>query len=175
MHVQTELTGNGAEKVVSVIRAAGGSFTGRTRLQKTIFLLELAGFMDGFDFEYRHYGPYSEELSQATLFARMSGALEEEERRATWGGTYSIFRVEGPAPKITSMMQSMIDISTSSNPIALELAATAAYLAGEGCENPWEETLKRKTDKANYIDAAKQVYLKLANIETPTRLPVLSS
>ena len=175
MHVQTELTGDGAKKVASVIQAAGGSLIGRTRLQKTIFLLELAGFIDGFDFEYRHYGPYSEDLSQAALSARMSGAIEEEERQAVWGGTYSIFRAQGTPPRITPQMQSLIDISTSSNPIALELAATAVYLAKEGFEHPWEETIRRKTDKASYIETAKLVYAKLMNIQTPSPIPVFAS
>lgn len=174
MHVQTELGGNDVEKVVSVVRAAGGSLIGRTRLQKTVYLLERAGFIDGFEFEYRHYGPYSEDLSHATIFARMSGILEEEERSASWGGTYSIFKATGPAPRITPEMQLMIDISMNSNPIALELAATAAFLANEGFERPWEETEKRKIDKARYIEDAKQVYSKLASIETPNRLPILA-
>src|ERR1017187_7417246 len=107
MRDQTELTGNDVEKVVSVVRAAGGSLIGRTRLQKTIYLLELAGFVDGFEFEYRHYGPYSEDLTNALLVARMSGLLEEEERRAAWGGTYSIYRTSGPAPRIAAAMQAM--------------------------------------------------------------------
>ena len=169
----TRVEGTNAEKVTAIVRAAGGSLTGRTRLQKTVYLLELAGFIDGFDFEYRHYGPYSEDLTDATLLARISGSLEEEERRANWGGTYSIFKASGASPAISAEMKSMIKLSISSNPIALELAATAAFLAVEGVDKPWEETLDRKPDKAQYIDAAKQMYSRLLEIATPNPLPAI--
>ena len=42
---------------------------GRTRLQKVAYLTQLAGFAGDFPFEYRHYGPYSEELAEATEIA----------------------------------------------------------------------------------------------------------
>jgi hypothetical protein len=173
MRVQADFSG--AEQVLSVIRAAGGSIVGRTRLQKTMYLLELAGFAEGFDFEYRYYGPYSEDVSHATLLARMTGALKEDERRANWGGVYSIFQVSGPAPVIDLPMQEIIDLSKSANPIALELAATAAYFAAEGYERPWEETTARKPEKASYLDLGKQLYSQLLNIKTRKPLPVFSS
>ena len=53
------------DKVADIIRDAGGKVVGRTRLQKLGYLLELSGLGDGFSFEYRHYGPYSEELAAA--------------------------------------------------------------------------------------------------------------
>ena len=53
------------DKVVAIVRDAGGTIVGRTRLQKTAYLLELAGLGEGFHFSYRHYGPYSEELASA--------------------------------------------------------------------------------------------------------------
>jgi uncharacterized protein YwgA len=175
MQDQIKLGGSVDEKVVAIVRAAGGSLTGRTRLQKTFYVLEMAGFLDGFDFEYRHYGPYSEDLSQAVQFARMAGALTEEEKRAAWGGMYSIFRATGPAPRIRAEMQQMIDVSIAANPIELELAATAVYLFREGYRQPWDETAKRKTDKAQYVADAKQLYAKLAGIRAPSPLPDLST
>lgn len=161
------------DQVVKVVRAAGGSLVGRTRLQKTIYLLELAGYVDGFQYEYRHYGPYSEDLTTATLLARMDGCLKEEERTANWGGTYSIYKVEGTQEHVPAAMQTMIHASASANPIALELAATAAYLASEGYKDPWRETAERKPEKENYIDAAKELYTHLSQLDTPRKLPTL--
>jgi uncharacterized protein YwgA len=174
MHVQIEPNDPSVYQVLEVVRAAGGSIVGRTRLQKTIYLLGRAGFVYGFEFEYRHYGPYSEDLSNATLLARMSGSLNEEERRANWGGAYSVFNVSGSAHHIDAAMQEIINISTSSNPVALELAATAAFLADEGYPHPWEETEARKPEKAKYLDLAKEVYSKLLRIRTPNPLPEFS-
>jgi hypothetical protein len=169
------LQNTGIEQVVRVVKAAGGSLVGRTRLQKTIFLLKLAGLSEGFAFEYRHYGPYSDDLSHATLLARISGALEEEERRANWGGTYSVFKATGSPGSIPAAMQSLINMATTANPVALELAATAAYLSNEGYEHPWRETVERKTDKAQYLEAAKQLYSELVLLDTPQKLPTISS
>lgn len=74
------------DKVTEIIRAAGGEIVGRTRLQKVAYLLELAGLGHGFSFEYRHYGPYSEDLALASRNADLLGFLEEEERPTSWGG-----------------------------------------------------------------------------------------
>ena len=160
------------EQVAALVRAAGGTLIGRTRFQKMVYLLQLAGFLNGFRFEYRHYGPYSEDLSRALLAARLEGELLEEERAASWGGSYSIYKATGPAPEVSSDMHEMIDISKSANPIALELAATAAYLALDGEEKPWVETIRRKADKSAYLEEAKKLYLDLSKA-VPGRLPII--
>lgn len=59
---------NDAQRVVAIVRDAGGRIVGRTRLQKIGFFLEAAGLGAGFPFKYKHYGPYSEELSAASQF-----------------------------------------------------------------------------------------------------------
>ncbi len=71
---------NNAEKAAAVIQDAGGRVIGRTKLQKITYLLCAAGLEDGFDFEYRHYGPYSENLSDAIAEARLGGLVSEDER-----------------------------------------------------------------------------------------------
>ena len=111
--------GKAIDTVVEVIQAAGGELVGRTRLQKTVYLLEIAGFLGGFDFEYRHYGPYSEDLSQAVTVARLLGRVSEEERRAKWGGAYSIYSAKGTPPEIPAAMKSLISLSSNANPVAL--------------------------------------------------------
>ncbi|MGL5733530.1 MAG: hypothetical protein ACRCYS_01585, partial [Beijerinckiaceae bacterium] len=62
-----------------------------------------------------------------------------------------------------------------SDAIELELAATAIFLAKSGSPDPWGETAQRKPEKAvdGRIDKAKSLYEKLAQIQTPTRLPNL--
>ena len=51
------------ELATAIVRDAGGEIVGRTRLQKTAYLLEVTGLGSGVYFAYRHYGPYSEDLA----------------------------------------------------------------------------------------------------------------
>lgn len=158
------------DKVTDIICAAGGEIVGRTRLQKVAYLLELAGLGDGFSFEYRHYGPYSEELAIAARTAALLGLLKEEERPTSWGGFYSIFRVSGPSTK-----QEFAMAAAEADSVVLELAATAAFLAKENVSDPWGETARRKPEKADAsrLEMAKSLYQSLAGIKTPHSLPVI--
>jgi uncharacterized protein YwgA len=162
-----------AEKVAAIVAAAGGRLVGRTRLQKLAYLLEQVGLGDGFQFQYRHYGPYSEELALATRDATLMGVLEEAENAATWGGTYSIYTTSQPAPDATRL--AFAQIAADANAVELELAATAAFLSQEGDSNPWEETARRKPDKADAgrLQKAKELYRKFAGVRTPTPLPAI--
>src|SRR5580704_14775506 len=76
-----------------IVQDAGGELVGRARLQKVTYLAQLAGFGDDFDFEYRHYGPFSEDLARGMDIATLLGAVKEIERQADWGGRYSIYSV----------------------------------------------------------------------------------
>ena len=53
--------------IVAIVRDAGGEVTGRTRLQKIAYLLEVVGFGNGFQFSYKHYGPYSEGVAASAM------------------------------------------------------------------------------------------------------------
>lgn len=119
------------EKIVDIIRDAGGKLVGRTRLQKTACLLELAGHGEGFHFDYHHYGPYSEELAHAAVLASAMNRIHEEEHRAEWGGRYSVYTSsEHNATSASEPVRgALIHKAATANAITLELATTAAYLA----------------------------------------------
>jgi len=165
-----------------IIQDAGGELVGRTRLQKIAFLLELAGFEDEFSFEYRHYGPYSEDLAQAMEIASILGPVKEDERVADWGGRYSIYTLkeENVAPADT-VRSNFVQQAKLIDAIELELAATAAYLfAYEGIGrvaegNPWHETRRRKPSKADggRLERAAKAYEELRKIPTIRPLPEL--
>ena len=171
-----------SQNAASIIRDAGGKLTGRTRLQKIAYLLEAAGLGVGFDFEYRHYGPYSDQLADALSKAAAARLIFEEEKPATWGGTYSIFTFTAgaqvpPGPAVSEVRQDFITKAASADPIALELAATAVFLAKEGEPDeldPWRETERRKPEKAAVsLKKAKDLYQTLQAINTPVRLPAI--
>ncbi len=163
------------ELVAQIVSDAGGRVVGRTKLQKIAYLLEATGLGDGFSFEYRHYGPYSEELSSAARSAKLLSVLNEEELATTWGGFYSIYSVSSGTSEDTPRTQ-VAKIAVNADAIELELAATAAYLASVGYTDPWGETAKRKPEKASStrMEGAKNLYRRLQQTETPKQLPAIT-
>lgn len=158
-------------KAARIIRDAGGTVIGRTRLQKMAYLLEVTRLGEGFAFEYRHYGPYSEQLAESVSTAAILGVVSEEERTTNWGGSYSVF-TSSPASNETSTARVLlIEVARKADPIALELAATAVFLATRGEKTPWDETARRKPEKAAKLGEAKALYSELKQIQTPAPLP----
>lgn len=165
------------ERAASLIADAGGELVGRTRLQKVAYLSQLAGFSDDFDFEYRHYGPFSEELADAMKLATGMRLVTEEERSTDWGGWYSVFKsVRGGTSEYDR--KRFLEAAAKVGAIELELAATAAFLFsvegfGSIHGDPWEETARRKPEKAadGRIELAKAAYRRIRALPTPVPLP----
>lgn len=163
------------DNAARIIRDSGGKVVGRTKLQKMTYLLELAGLGDGFLFQYRHYGPYSEQLSQAIELSDLFGLVKEEEYIASWGGRYSIYSFVGTDSSETSeIRKKLLAYAVDADPVELELAATAAFLCDEGAKNVWQETSRRKPEKSTSgrIEKAQRLYSKLMEI-SGGRLPEL--
>ncbi len=164
-----------------LIRDAGGELVGRTRLQKIAFFLELSGFAEEFDFDYRHYGPYSEELAQGMDIAVALGHVQEVERMADWGGRYSVYTVHEVVADADQERAAFVQAAKVIDAVELELAATATYLfvaegfTGEGARNPWEETRRRKPKKAadGRLERAVEKYEALRATKTRRPLPKL--
>lgn len=149
--------------VAQVIRDAGGEIVGRTKLQKTVYLLTLAGFEERFQFGYKHYGPFSEQLADAADLAAAFDLISERQQKAVWGGTYSVYTAPGGGSSAQPGRTLLAQEAARSDAVLLELAATAAYLADEGKPQPWIETARRKPDKAadGRLDRAKDLYARL--------------
>src|SRR6516165_3729630 len=99
-----------AYRAAEIVRDAGGTIVGRTRLQKIGFFLEAAGLGSGFPFRYKHYGPYSEVLASAAQHAVALRLIKEQESVANWGGLYSTFfsQIGGnPDPARTRFLELM--------------------------------------------------------------------
>lgn len=163
-----------AQKVAAIVSAAGGRLVGRTRLQKLAYFLEQAGLGSGFQFRYRHFGPYSEDIALATRDATLMGIVEEAENSAAWGGTYSVYTTR--LPTMNDARHDFAKIAAAANAVELELAATAAFLSKEGHFDPWNETARRKPDKssAGRLEKAKELYRQLARVSTPKALPEIA-
>lgn len=163
-----------AMRAAAIVRDAGGRIVGRTRLQKIGFILEAAGVGSGFRFKYKHYGPYSEELTNASRTATVLGYMSETEQPATWGGTFSTFEARIPLDaNVEDARRCIFRETVTADAIELELAATALFLAREGFQNAWGETARRKPEKAadGRLDRARVLYERLRQIRTPAPLP----
>jgi uncharacterized protein YwgA len=165
-----------AWKAAAIVRDAGGRIVGRTRLQKIAFLLEAAGLGSGFRFKYKHYGPYSEELTNASRTATVLGYMTEVEQPATWGGSFSTFEAYLPGdPNVAESRRHLSKETVTADAVELELAATALFLAREGFPHAWAETARRKPEKAadGRLDRARSLYERIRQVKTPNPLPPL--
>jgi hypothetical protein len=166
---------NEAHRAFKLVADAGGEIVGRTRIQKIGFFLEALGEGDGFSFGYKHYGPFSEDLSLGLKYARIFGTVIEVERPTEWGGFYSVYSANGDAPGAPSELRSQaIHLGKEADPVDLELAATAAFLALRGEPDPWRETARRKPDKAtsSRLKSAKALYSRFRSL-AEERLPAI--
>lgn len=162
------------KRVASIIADAGGRLVGRTRLQKICYLLSVVGLEDGFSFRYAHYGPFSEELAEATHLGQLLGELQETKEVASWGGSYSIFQAQRPADTEADALRAQFaSIAANCDAVELELAATAVFLAIDGYQDPWVETARRKPEKADEgrLNGARELLRKLSDVATPQSLP----
>ncbi len=160
--------------VSDIISDSGGTIVGRTRLQKIACLMELAGLGEKIEFNYHHYGPYSDELANATKAAKFLGYISETEQPTSWGGAYSIYTTEKSSNHLESeIRKKLAEIAVKANAVELELAVTAAFLANQEVLDPWEETKKRKSvkSKSGRLSKAKKLYEELRKIDTPIKLP----
>jgi uncharacterized protein YwgA len=167
------------EQAAVIIQEAGGELVGRTRLQKVTYLAQLAGFGSSFSFEYKHYGPFSEELATAIEIAAGVGFISEDEKRTDWGGWYSVYSVSNlpPTVSVNAERAKFISAAAKMSAVELELAATAAFLfREEGNSNPWTTTAQLKPDKASggRLERAKTAYRELSARATPEALPQIA-
>jgi hypothetical protein len=163
----------GPRRVAKIVKLAGGEIVGSTRLQKIGCLLDLVGVGVGFHFSYHLYGPYSEELSIAAADAHALDMIQIEERYATWGGRYSIYRAVDDPSVGDSSTRHLAKVAAAADSIELELAVTAAFLAKKGSKGAWDEVAYRKSGKATpeRLNRAKALYQELRNIKMPVTLP----
>ena len=139
------------DAVKQIVEASGGNITGKTRLQKTAYLLETGGIGFGFEFGYHYYGPYSEELATAAQDARALGLIDARSESGKSGLIYGLPEGAEQAAKDAafSKRQHFLAKLAAYDTTILELAATADFLAKNGFKSdPWAETKRRKSIKA---------------------------
>jgi len=120
----------------------GRKVIGRTRLQKTVKLLQRCGFPTTYGYMIYFYGPYSEDLHAGLRLLESFGLVSEEEHLAQDGTTYHTITATEDAelPEIDEY-RPLIDQLAKMDPIVLELAATYDAFRELGCDH--EQALRR--------------------------------
>jgi uncharacterized protein len=142
------------ELVVGAVALAGGELVGRIRLQKVVYLLDQLGMNSGAPFEYHHYGPYSEVVSDAVTDAKFWGRIEEAVSfRIADGAPYSSFKTKTEAPAVLGALNAddarrFLEKFAGCTSTVLELAATAHWLASVEKVPNWRAEIEvRKAGK----------------------------
>jgi uncharacterized protein YwgA len=153
-----------AEAVQQIIVTNRGRLAGKTRLQKTVYLLESAGHGYGFDFKYHYYGPYSEDLAIAANDAKALDFITISEDVSAIGMPLTIFEAKNSSiqdnEERIDKRKGILNILQKYDATSLELAATADFLEKNGYrQDPWSETRRRKSIKATpeRVQKAKQL------------------
>lgn len=119
---------------------------GRTRLQKTVKLLQRLGLPTQFGYTIHFYGPYSEDLqSSMTLLSSMGLATEIPKQKQN-GDVYFIERAGAQADSnLVQKWKSSINEMAREDDTVLELAATYDAFREQGDNHDLAiERLKRK-------------------------------
>jgi uncharacterized protein YwgA len=123
-----------------------GRVVGRTRLQKTVRLLQRIGFPTRYSFTLFFYGPYSEGVHSEIGLLQALGLVEEEPHENKDGNSYYIIQAKPAAarPEIQHW-QHYIDVLSSADAVVLELAATYDTFRKLGSDHAEAlESLRRK-------------------------------
>jgi uncharacterized protein len=140
--------------VEGAVALSGGALVGRIRMQKVVYLLEKLGMGADIKFEYHHYGPYSEAVSDAVTDAKFWGNIEEVVNfRLSDGAPYSTFKTSASPPDKLGQLDAndakrFLEKFSGHTSTVLELAATAHWLAHVEKVADWRsEITVRKSGK----------------------------
>jgi uncharacterized protein len=118
---------------------------GRTRLQKTIYLLQRKGLPSDFDYSLHFYGPYSRGLNTGLNQVRQFGLVSEAVKTGS-DNDYYVFQASEDAtlPQIEPFRPALEAIQSAED-VPVELAAT--YDAFREMGYPHPESLKKLRSK----------------------------
>ncbi len=119
---------------------------GRTRLQKTIKLLQRKGLPTDLRFSIHFYGPYSEGLNSTLRLLHQLELVKEELKSGSNDQPYYVYQAtEDAVLPLVTPFQPWIDLIRLAGDVPLELAATYDAFREIGCDHP--EALERLRQK----------------------------
>jgi uncharacterized protein YwgA len=160
--------------VAGLVALNGGEIVGKTRLQKTVFLLEYCGLNSGLEFTYALFGPFSSDLAEAADDAVAMGVIQSEDKPGYHQVPYTIYRTQEVSPQKLGDLsrdkgQRILRTLDQFSAVELELAATLIYLGGDQKREQAEldtrqlkplkatdQRIKRAWDLVEKLDAIRQ-------------------
>jgi hypothetical protein len=125
----------GTYRILAAAIAAhpNGTVDGRTRLQKTICLLQQLGMPTDYLYTIHFYGPYSEDLHAELGLLKQLYMVEEEEQQIDIEKTHYKIKAKTTwvEPELVAAFQPQIDLMAKSTSVVLELAATYDYFRNQ--------------------------------------------
>ena len=148
---------------------------GRTRLQKTVKLLQRLGAPMDYDYMIHFYGPYSEGVqADIGLLERFELVREKECVSRRDQSTYFVLEATGPAQQFAlrpevAKFHKPIQIMSQTDPVVLELAATydAFREMGEDHATASQRLKRKKGTKCDHGRDQKALEL-LRQLKLPT-------
>jgi uncharacterized protein YwgA len=124
---------NWPKMVAAIVSLNDGSLVGKTRLQKTVYLLDRCGMNSGLEFEYHNYGPFSADLASSVDLAELEGYIEVESKPGFHEVPYSVFEAtddfDGDIGELDEeTARQFLATMKRYTAIDLELAATIDFL-----------------------------------------------
>lgn len=148
------MTSDLSDLVVGMVALNGGELVGKTRLQKTFFLLEECGMGGQADFDYHNFGPFSTEVAIATDEAVAADRLLSDEKPGFHEVPYTLYTTAEDSPEVLGNLTAKkatnkLKIMETYSALELEVASTIIYLRDIGYgDDAVEETKLRKPVKA---------------------------
>ncbi len=142
------------ETAVAIVALNEGRLVGRTRLQKTAYLLDQCGMRSRLSYQYHYYGPYSFELADGWATAESAGHLKLESKPGRHGVPYTVFITpHSPPAKLGALpaarAKEILARLAKEPDVVLELAATLRFFANRpDVDDPEAEVRRRKPVKS---------------------------
>ena len=142
--------------ITDAVALAGGRMVGRTRIQKTIYLLDNMGLSSGATFYYHNFGPFSDDVANGIVDEKFEGQIREQlELRQADGSPYSVFSTSKKSDDVdrlgnlrSEVARAAIKKMNEATSTVLELAATIHWLAFVEQSEDWRaELIRRKGAK----------------------------
>lgn len=129
-----------SDMLVEVVKINHGEMVTKIRLQKTMYFLWEMRLLSGVDdpgFEYRHYGPFSEDLAFAADDAVAEGKLATEPRFGRHSEPYTIFKTTEKQRPVLALDEharigAALRIFRRYTGMEMELASSVHFLRGHG-------------------------------------------
>ena len=170
------------EHMVNVLKILdwfpAGRVSGRLRLQKAIYLLQVVGVPAGLPYGFRHYGPYSDDLKAVVDQLRDLELVTEKVSLTSGGDTTYEYEPTDNGRLITRVQPADIDSYASvgrriaarvngENARSLELAATYFWVVRSAldAEDAWNVVADIKKRSASVPHAVENAKALVADLE----------